>query len=75
MDKLIEKTVELDLEKGFIEVKSKIIVDATHINSMFSHILLREELIRYTKKSVYKIYESMHDKTSIKREAMGLLKI
>lgn len=38
MDKLINKTVEIALEKGLIEVKNKIIVDATHTNAMFHHI-------------------------------------
>lgn len=76
MDKLIEKTVELALEKGLIEVKNKIIVDATHTNAMFSHISPREELIRQAKnlrKNVYKIDETMHDKMPKKREATGLL--
>lgn len=76
MDKLIEKTVELALEKGLIEVKNKIIVDSTHTNAMFSHISPREELIRQAKnlrKSVYKIDESMHEKMPKKREVSGLL--
>ena len=76
MDKLIEKTVELALEKGLIEVKNKIIVDSTHTNAMFSHISPREELIRQAKnlrKSVYKIDETMHDKMPKKRELTGLL--
>ena len=65
MDKLIQKTVELALEKGLIEVKSKIIVDSTHTNAIYSHISPREELIRQAKnlrKSIYQIDESMHDK-------------
>lgn len=76
MDKLIEKTVELALEKGLIEVKNKIIVDSTHTNAMFSHISPREELIRQAKelrKSVYKIDENMHDKMPKKRESSGIL--
>ena len=76
MDKLINKTVEIALEKGLIEVKNKIIVDSTHTNAMFHHISPREELIRQTKelrKSIYKIDESMHDKMPKKREASGLL--
>ena len=76
MDKLIEKTVELALEKGLIEVKNKIIVDSTHTNAMFSHISPREELIRQAKnlrKAVYKIDETMHDKMPKKRETTGLL--
>ena len=76
MDKLIEKTVELALENGLIEVKNKIIVDSTHTNAMFSHISPREELIRQAKnlrKSVYKIDETMHDKMPKKRESTCFL--
>lgn len=76
MDKLINKTVEIALEKGLIEVKNKIIVDSTHTNAMFHHISPREELIRQAKelrKSVYKIDGSMHDKMPKKKEASGLL--
>ena len=76
MDKLINKTVEIALEKGLIEVKNKIIVDSTHTNAMFHHISPREELIRQAKelrKSIYKIDESMHDKMPAKRETTGLL--
>ena len=76
MDKLINKTVEIALEKGLIEVKNKIIVDSTHTNAMFHHISPREELIRQAKelrKSVYKIDESMHDKMPKKKAATGLL--
>ena len=77
MDKLINKTVEIALEKGLIKVKNKIIVDSTHTNAMYSHISPREELIRQAKKlrkSVYKIDESMHEKMPKKREATGYLK-
>ena len=76
MNKLINKTVEIALEKGLIEVKNKIIVDSTHMNAMYHHISPREELIRQAKelrKSIYKIDEDMHDKMPKKREASGLL--
>lgn len=76
MDKLINKTVEIALDKGLIEIKNKIIVDSTHTNAMFRHISPREELIRQAKelrKSVYKIDESMHDKMPKKKELSGLL--
>ncbi len=76
MDKLINKTVELALEKELIEIKNKIIVDSTHTNAMFHHISPREELIRQAKelrKSIYKIDESMHDKMPKKRESSGLI--
>lgn len=76
MDKLIEKTVEIAIEKGLIEVKNKIIVDSTHTNAMYNHISPREELIRQAKelrKSIYKIDESMYDKMPKKRESTGLI--
>ena len=76
MDKLINKTVEIAIEKGLVEVKNKIIVDSTHTNAMFHHISPREELIRQAKelrKSIYKIDEAMHDKMPKKKEASGLL--
>ena len=76
MDKLINKTVEIAIEKGLVEVKNKIIVDSTHTNAMFHHISPREELIRQAKelrKSVYKIDEAMRDKMPKKKEATGLL--
>ncbi len=76
MDKLIEKTVEIALQEGLIEVKNKLIQDSTHTNAMYQHISPREELIRQAKelrKSVYKIDETMHDKMPKKRESTGLL--
>ena len=76
MDKSINKTVEIALEKGLIEVKNKIIVDSTHTNAMFHYISPREELIRQAKKlrkSIYRIDESMHDKMPKKRKATELL--
>ena len=76
MDKLINKTVEIAIEKGLVEIKNKIIVDSTHTNAMFHHISPREELIRQAKelrKSVYKIDEAMRDKMQKKKEATGLL--
>ena len=76
MDKLINKTVEIAIEKGLVEIKNKIIVDSTHTNAMFHHISPREELIRQAKelrKSVYKIDEAMRDKMPKKKEATGLL--
>ncbi|MEG2380059.1 MAG: IS1182 family transposase [Bacilli bacterium] len=76
MDKLIQKTVEIALEKGLIEVKNKIIVDSTHTNAIYHHISPREELIRQAKelrKSIYKYDETMHDKMPKKREATGIL--
>ena len=76
MDKLINKTVSIALEKGLIEVGNKIIVDSTHTNAMYKHISPREELIRQAKelrKSVYKIDETYHKLMPKKKEASGLL--
>lgn len=76
MDKLIEKTVEIAVENGLIKTSTKLIVDSTHTNAMYSHISPREELIRQAKqlrKSVYKIDEAMHEKMPKKREASGIL--
>ena len=71
MDKLINKTVEMALEKGLIEVKNKIIVDSTHTNAIYHHISPREELIKQAKelrKSIYKYDETMHDKMPKKKK-------
>lgn len=38
MDKLIDKTVEIALSEGLIEVKNKIIQNSTHTNAMYQHI-------------------------------------
>ena len=76
LDKLISKTVEIALKEGLIEVKNKIIQDSTHTNARFQHISPREELIRQARelrKSVYKIDETMHEKTPKKKETTGLL--
>lgn len=76
MDKLITKTVEIAIKEGIIEVKNKLIQDATHTNAMYQHISPREELIRQAKelrKAVYKIDETMHDKMPKKMENTGLL--
>ena len=43
MDKLIYKTMEIDLAEGLIEVKNKIIQDSTHTNAMYQHISPKEE--------------------------------
>ena len=76
LDKLINKTVEIALEKGLISVKNSLIQDATHTNARFQHISPREELIKQAKnlrKSIYRIDESMHDKMPKKKETTGLL--
>lgn len=76
LDKLINKTVEIAIEKGIIEIKNVSILDSTHSNAMFQHISPREALIKQAKevrKKVYKINENLKDEMPKKREASGLL--
>ena len=76
MDILINKTVEIALEKGVIKAKNKLIQDSTHTNARFQHISPREELIKQAKtvrKLIYKIDEDMKALMPKKREASGLL--
>ncbi len=64
LDTLLSKTVEIAIEKGIIQAKNKIIVDATHTNAIYRHVSPIEELKRQAKelrKSIYKIDESMKD--------------
>ena len=67
MDKLINKTVEIALEKGLIEVKNKIIVDSTHTNAMFHHISPREELIRQAKELRKSVSLSVNYKLAVSK--------
>lgn len=63
IDKLIEKTVKLALEKGIIEVKNKIIINTT--NTIFKNVSPKEKLIKQTNnltKIVYKIDATMQNK-------------
>jgi len=64
MDKLIEKTVEIAIEKGVLK-SNKIIVDSTHTLSRYQnrrpHEVLQEQAKRL-RKAVYKIDESMKEK-------------
>lgn len=76
LDLLISKTVEIALEAGIMDVKSKLIMDSTHTNAMFQHISPREELIKRAKdlrKAVYTVDPSMKEKMPKKRESSGLL--
>ncbi|MEX2460857.1 MAG: IS1182 family transposase [Paenibacillaceae bacterium] len=64
LDILINKTVELAIEKGVIKSKS-IIVDATHTKARYNQKSPKEILMDRSKKlrkSVYKIDESMKNK-------------
>ena len=59
LDMLIEKTVQIAMEKGIIESKS-IIVDATHTKSRYNHHSIREVLQEHSKqlrKTLYGIDE------------------
>ena len=64
LDLLINKTVEIAIEKGIIKSKS-IIVDATHTKARYNQKSPKEILMdrsRKLRKSVYKIDESMKSK-------------
>lgn len=61
LDLLINKTVNIAIEKGIIESKS-IIVDSTHTKARYNQKTPREVLLDYSKKlrqSVYKVDESL----------------
>lgn len=76
LDMLINKTVEIALDKNLIQVKNKLIQDSTHSNAMFQHISPREELINRAKelrKAVYAVAPEMKEKMPKKKEATGLL--
>lgn len=73
---MISKTVEIELAKGVISVKNKLIQDSTHTNAMFQHISPREELIKREKelrKVVYAVSPEMKEKMPKKRENSGIL--
>lgn len=76
LDIMINKTVEIALDKGVISVKNKLIQDSTHTNAMFQHISPREELIKRAKelrKAVYAVAPEMKEKMPKKREKTGVL--
>ena len=63
LDMLVEKTVQIALEKGIIKSKS-IIVDATHTKSRYNQKTPRQVLMEQSKKlrrAVYEIDETMKD--------------
>jgi len=63
LDLLINKTVEIALDKGIIKNKS-IIVDSTHTQARYNQKSPREQLVEYSKKlrkAVYAIDETMKD--------------
>ena len=76
LDILINKTVEIAINKGIINIKNVVIEDSTHSNAMFQHISPREALIKQAKivrKKVYKINEKLKDEMPKKRETSGLI--
>ena len=71
IDLLINKTVEIALEKGLISAKNKIIMDSTHSNAMFQHVSPRDELIKRAKelrKAIYAVDPKMKEKMPKKKE-------
>jgi hypothetical protein len=75
LDMLINKTVEISIEKGIIKSKS-IIVDATHTKSRYNQKSPREILMDMSKKlrkSVYEIDETMKVKFPTKTTTDGLV--
>lgn len=68
LDMLIQKTVQISLEKGIIKSKS-IIVDATHTKSRYNQKTPRQILQEQSKKlrrSVYEVDESMKENFPVK---------
>lgn len=63
LDLLINKTVNIAIEKGIIKSKS-IIVDSTHTKARYNQKTPREILLEYSKnlrKAVYRVNENMKD--------------
>ena len=76
LDMLIEKTVEIAIDKGIIKKKNSIIVDSTHTRSKYNILSPRQALINESKKlrkSVYEIDKNMKEKMPEKKEASGIL--
>ncbi|TYR76664.1 IS1182 family transposase [Rossellomorea vietnamensis] len=68
LDLLVNKTVEIAIEKEIIKSKS-IIVDATHTKSRYNQMKPKEILVERSKnlrKAIYKINENMKDKFPLK---------
>jgi Transposase DDE domain./Transposase domain (DUF772). len=76
LDLMIEKTIEIAIENGVLEIENKLIVDSTHTNARFQHISPREDLLKRAKelrKAVYAIDASMKDKMPKKKDNTGIL--
>lgn len=76
LDMLINKTVEIAIEKGIIKQKNDIIVDSTHTNARYNQLSPRQVLINQAKllrKSVYAVDEKAKEKFPSKKEVTGLL--
>jgi hypothetical protein len=74
LDMLINKTVEIAIEKEIIKSKS-IIVDATHTKARYNQMSPREILIDRSKKlrkAIYQIDESMKNKFPVKNSIDAL---
>ena len=62
LDLLLNKTVEIALDKGIIKSKSSIVVDSTHTHARYNQKSPRENLVDYSKrlrKAVYAIDETI----------------
>lgn len=77
IDLLLNKTVEIALDKGVMKAKNKLIQDSTHTNALYQHVSPREELLKRAKdlrKAVYAVDEAMKEKMPSKNKANnGLL--
>lgn len=58
LDKLIEKTVSIALEKGIIERKTEIVVDSTHTVSKYAHQHPNDALKALTKRLRMLVYSA-----------------
>lgn len=76
LDMLINKTVEIAIQKNIIKQKNDIIVDSTHTNARYNQLSPRQILVNQAKKlrkSVYEIDETMKEKFPAKKEHTGLI--
>lgn len=77
VDLLLNKTVEIALSTGVMNVRNKLIQDSTHTHALYQQVSPREELLKRAKdlrKAVYAVDEGMKEKMPSKRKAnSGLL--
>jgi len=64
LDLMITKTVELAINAGIINTKSKIILDSTHSNSLFHNVSQKDEILKRAKelrKATYQVSEKIKE--------------